>query len=86
MMADVLQQVATMVVCGLLVTDFVIRLRRGTKTTHTAIAEKPEKTRFENDHSDSQKIRNFKIFACAIVCAYVTVLIRCIYRCVLLTP
>lgn len=68
-----------MSVCGLLVIDFVIRLRRGTRTNANA-AEKPTASMFENDQVDGKKIRNFKIFSCAIVLAYFTVLIRCIYR------
>ncbi len=71
-------QVATMVVCGVLAADFFLRFLK-TKPGSTA-QEKPDKTPYEKDLHDGKKPTKFRIFCIAIVFAYVTVLIRCIYR------
>ena len=76
--AGIVFQVVTMVVCGTLATDFFIRFL---KTKPNSISqEKPNKTPYEKDLGEGKKHRNFKMFCGAIMLAYVTVLIRCIYR------
>lgn len=71
-------QVATMTVCGILGADFFFRFFRTKPSSITE--EKPDKTPYERDLSEPKKHRNFKLFCAAIALAYVTVLIRCIYR------
>ena len=71
-------QVATMAACGILGADFFYRFFRMKPSSVTQ--EKPDKTPYEKDLSEPKKHRSFKLFCAAIAFAYVTVLIRCIYR------
>ena len=81
--AGIAFQVATMAVCGILVLDFLVRFRKG-QTIQNRPTEKPQKSGYESDLGDGKKHRNFYIFSGAILLAYATVLIRCIYRYVFL--
>lgn len=71
-------QVATMAVCGVLAADFFIRFLKSKPSLSSQ--EKPDKTAYEAELSDVKKHRNFKLFCFAIIFAYITVLIRSIYR------
>ncbi|KAK2745700.1 hypothetical protein FQN57_003597 [Myotisia sp. PD_48] len=61
-------QVATMAVCGLLALEFCFRVYR----SRGSFAPKDSSLKSDN--------RRFWIFCCAEIFAYVTILIRCIYR------
>jgi hypothetical protein len=70
-------QVATMSVCGLLVVSYLWRYRKARAVRHASV----EKSAFE--HSKSQGTvseRKLYFFGAMVVLAYVTILIRCIYR------
>lgn len=75
--AGIAFQVATMAVCGLLVLDFLIRFRRA-KANKLENVE--EKTQHQVDQRDRRKHTMFRMFCVAVALAYLTVLIRCIYR------
>lgn len=69
-------QIVTMIICGLLVVDFGLRVRKN----RTAVLANPSS---DNDNEkpipESSGTRG-RIFMGAIVFAYFTILIRCIYR------
>lgn len=75
--AGIAFQVATMAVCGTVVLDFFLRYR---KMSHAEGESTGEKTQHELEKNDPKKNRNFRIFCASVVFAYVTILIRCIYR------
>ncbi|KAK5074966.1 hypothetical protein LTS08_005456 [Lithohypha guttulata] len=77
--AGIAFQVFTMSICGLLILDFAIRFWRS-KPGHASDTLTPEKTAYQMDLGDAKKMTSLKTFCCAIVIAYLTVLIRCIYR------
>ncbi|MBK5651980.1 MAG: RTA1 domain-containing protein, partial [Rhizobium sp.] len=70
-------QVATMAVCGILVLIYVIRYKKGTATSHAV----DEKSAYHMDKEQgAMPLWKVKVFAIVVAVAYVTVLIRCIYR------
>jgi hypothetical protein len=75
--AGIAFQVVTMAVCGLFALLFVFRLRKA----HSAHAAMGEKSRYQMDKDTSGvHTGKVKVFGLMVVLAYVTVLIRCIYR------
>lgn len=78
--AGIAFQVATMGVCGLLMLDFFIRFRRAKKNNAQSIAD----SEYEKSQASPKTSRNFRIFCFAIALAFLTIFIRCIYRCVFL--
>ena len=75
--AGIAFQVATMVVCGVLVVVYIWRYRKASATHHMP----DEKSAYQLDKEQgSVKLRNIKIFGSMAILAYFTVLIRCIYR------
>lgn len=77
--AGIAFQVFTMSVCGILVLDFGIRFWRAT-SQKKAETSNTLQTGYETDRNDTRKMLNLKIFMGAVILAYLTVLIRCIYR------
>ena len=77
--AGIAFQVATMSMCGLLVLDFFFRFRKG-KSLKLQTEGAGEQTQYEVEQSDPKHRRNFQAFCVSVGFAYVTVLIRCIYR------
>jgi len=75
--AGIAFQVATMVVCGLVVLDFYIRFQRAKTNKVENTGEKPQ---YQADLDDRKKHTTFKVFCISVGFAYLTVLIRCIYR------
>ncbi|KAF2280127.1 uncharacterized protein EI97DRAFT_429883 [Westerdykella ornata] len=69
-------QVATMSGCGLLVLLYLWRYRRA-RPERVAAAEKSD---FELSKSQGTLSRKLYIFGAVVVLAYITILIRCIYR------
>ncbi|KAJ5389246.1 RTA1 domain protein [Penicillium cataractarum] len=69
MISGIAFQVATMGVCGVLGMDFVFRVRKGRQFQEVQ-AEKLEES----------EVRKFYFFCVGEIIAYLTVLIRCIYR------
>ena len=91
MIAGIAFQVATMVVCGCFVLDFVIRAyrRRGSiveEKTKTSVEESTSEERTSEEERTSVEETSggnktgFYIFCAAWLVAYLTVLTRCIYR------
>lgn len=75
--AGIAFQVVTMCVCGALITFYVIRYRKARNHPHTI----SEKSSYETDkETGAFRLGKVKLFGAMIVLAYVTVLIRCIYR------
>jgi hypothetical protein len=74
--AGIAFQVVTMTVCGVLVLVYVIRYKKGAAARHAA-----EKSAYHLDKEQgSIALWKVKVFAAMVTIAYVTVLIRCIYR------
>ncbi|RVX66720.1 hypothetical protein B0A52_09533 [Exophiala mesophila] len=73
--AGIAFQVATMSVCGLLMLDFFVRFKKATKAGSNHVLGE-----YEKDRSSPKIVRNFRLFCYAILLAYTTILIRCIYR------
>jgi len=75
--AGIAFQVATMSVCGLLVLIYVVRYKKGSSTRHTV----DEKSAYHMDKEQgAMPLWKVKVFAIVVAVAFVTVLIRCIYR------
>jgi len=75
--AGIAFQVVTMAVCGILVLVYIFRYRNASKQN------KPigEKSAYETDkETGAAGLRRVKLFGWLIFLAYITVLIRCIYR------
>jgi len=75
--AGIAFQVVTMAVCGILVLVYIFRYRNASKQS------KPigEKSAYETDkETGAAGLRRVKLFGWLIFLAYITVLIRCIYR------
>lgn len=70
MIAGIAFQVFTMACCGLLMLDYIIRLRR-------AESDGPY---HDVDKLNKGKDPKFRVFCIALGLAYITILIRCIYR------
>lgn len=71
-------QVATMAVCGVLMVDYFIRLRRGQKgATSTPVdsADEAEKPR-----TVAGNAWKFRMFCFAIGLSFITIFVRCVYR------
>ncbi|KAF1956892.1 hypothetical protein CC80DRAFT_525114 [Byssothecium circinans] len=75
--AGIAFQVATMAVCGLLVVVYIIRYRKG-----AAVRDAVEEKSAYHLHKEEGDIPlwKIKVFAFMVSLAYITVLIRCIYR------
>ncbi|KAF2821848.1 parasitic phase-specific protein PSP-1 [Ophiobolus disseminans] len=74
--AGIAFQVVTMAVCGLLILVYVIRYKKGAAARHAA-----EKSAYHVDKEQgATPLWKIKVFAIMVSLAYVTVLIRCIYR------
>ncbi|KAL5440957.1 hypothetical protein PMIN07_006835 [Paraphaeosphaeria minitans] len=69
-------QVATMTVCGLLVAVYLWSYRKARAERHAS----NEKSDFELSRANGPVSKKLYIFGAMLVLAYVTVLIRCIYR------
>ncbi|KAJ4298817.1 hypothetical protein N0V90_004059 [Kalmusia sp. IMI 367209] len=74
--AGIAFQVVTMSVCGVLVVTYLWRYRKARTERHAS----SEKSNFEISKADGAVSRKLYIFGAILVLAYVTVLIRCIYR------
>ena len=74
--AGIAFQVATMVVCGLMMLDYFIRRTKARKNSSASQVESD----YERDQASPKIVRNFRIFCYSIGLAYTTILIRCIYR------
>jgi len=75
--AGIAFQVVTMVVCGLLVVVYIIRYKKGAATRDAA----GEKSAYHLDaESGAMPLWKVKFFGFMVSLAYLTVLIRCIYR------
>lgn len=80
--AGIAFQVATMAVCGILGLEFFVRVWRAGHATGTSLA--PSKELSEDAGFKPVSTTAIKITITAEVFAYFTVLVRCIYRCVIL--
>ncbi|KAF2743489.1 RTA1-domain-containing protein [Sporormia fimetaria CBS 119925] len=69
-------QVATMSACGLLVAIYLWRYRKGRAEREAST----EKSAYEVNKSQGAVSRRFYVFGGMVALAYVTILIRCIYR------
>ncbi|QDS69162.1 hypothetical protein FKW77_010533 [Venturia effusa] len=67
MMTGICLQVATLVVFGLLVVDYVVRRRK-------------DSTPLSAEAASTKSSLNFRLFAAALFIAYLAILIRCVYR------
>jgi hypothetical protein len=75
--AGIAFQVVTMAVCGLLVLVYIFRYKKGSAARHAV----EEKSAYHLDKDQgSFPLWKVKLFAGTVCLAYVTVLIRCIYR------
>ncbi|KAF1835621.1 RTA1-domain-containing protein [Decorospora gaudefroyi] len=75
--AGIAFQVLTMTVCGLLVSVYIVRYRKGRSTRDTL----SEKSNYQMDkETGGVRLGKIKLFGWMIVLAYTTVLVRCIYR------
>jgi hypothetical protein len=75
--AGIAFQVVTMAVCGILVVVYVVRYKMGTSKRNTV----NEKSAYHLDKENGDiAMWKIKTFGWMVVLAYVTVLIRCIYR------
>jgi hypothetical protein len=75
--AGIAFQVATMAVCGLLVLIYIIRYKKGTSGRNAV----GEKSAYHLDkESTSVSLWKVRVFGGMVCLAYLTVLIRCIYR------
>jgi uncharacterized membrane protein len=77
--AGIAFQVATMTICGLLVLSCLFKYQRA-KKNNGGVSSAMEKTEFAQISEDPKKKRNLTLFCTAIALAYLTILIRCIYR------
>lgn len=77
--AGIAFQVATMTICGVLVTSCFVRYQSA-KKKNGAVSPAMEKTDYAQISGDPKKKRMLTIFCSAIGVAYLTILIRCIYR------
>jgi hypothetical protein len=76
--AGIAFQVVTMAVCGLLVLVFIIRYRKGAAANHDAVGEK---SAYHLDKAQGAiALWKVRLFGWMVSLAYMTVLIRCIYR------
>ena len=75
-LAGIAFQVATMSVCGLLVVTYLFRYRKARAARHAS----SEKSAFDMSKANGAVSRKLYVFGAMVVLAYVTILIRCIYR------
>lgn len=75
--AGIAFQVATMAACGLIILIYVWRYRKAAKVT----GQMHEKSNYQlSKEQGNVSLSKVKLFAAVVCLAYVTVLIRCIYR------
>ena len=76
--AGIAFQVGTMVVCGGLALDFYLRRRKALRSIReTTVGRVSDPERYE---AGTRKSRQFQLVCIAMTIAYVTILVRCIYR------
>ncbi|KAH6663660.1 RTA-like protein [Halenospora varia] len=74
MIAGIAFQVVTMALCGILVISFSFRYKKSKKTTVKT------KSEYSEARGDQEQQRKLTIFCVSILLAYITILIRRIYR------
>lgn len=71
-------QVGTMVVCAMFILDYALRFHRARK--HNSASSGEKQSAYEVNKTDARTTRRLKLFCWSTGVAYLTVLIRCIYR------
>jgi hypothetical protein len=85
MIAGIAFQVATMGLAGVLVLAFAVRYKKG-NTGHRSGSDISMKPKFAASREDKEHTRTVFLYCAVVALAYLTVLIRCIYRLVITLP
>jgi hypothetical protein len=85
MIAGIAFQVATMGLAGILFLTFAIRYRKGNRGRGRSNEGSPE-PKFATSREDKEHKRTIFLYCAVVALAYLTVLIRCIYRSVTILP
>lgn len=80
--AGIAFQVATMAVCGFLMVTYIMKFRKAHKNGSSGVSSPGgvEKSNYHVVATDPKERKKVIIFCWALTLAYITILIRCIYR------
>jgi hypothetical protein len=73
-------QIATMTACAILMTDYYLRFSKAKKQALRSSGDFSTESNWEKNRNNPAIKRNFRLFIGAVSIAFVTTLIRCVYR------